>query len=178
MKNQIRKVEVVSHDPDWKNNFLAESQNIQIALSENLVRIHHIGSTAIPGIYAKPIIDILLEVREIEEVDIKNSDMEILGYQVMGEFGIPNRRFFRKQNQAGIRTHHVHAFEIGSVHIERHLAFRDYMISHPQDAHQYSKLKRELAQKYPHDIDSYIDGKNDFVKEKEIKAKDWYISYK
>jgi len=76
--------------------------------------ICRIGSTAIPGIYAKPIIDLLVEVKDIIKVDEQSSAMESLGYEVMGEFGIPDRRYFRKDSQEGVRTHHIHTFEVGS----------------------------------------------------------------
>ena len=160
----MRKVEVVEHNPDWGNLFKTESQYISQALDRNVVAIHHIGSTAIPHIYAKPIIDLLIEVNNINEVDRSNDKMKRIGYQAMGEFGISDRRFFRKDNSSGIRTHHVHVFETNSPQIKRHLAFRDYMIAHPAKAQQYSDLKRKLAQQFPQNIESYMDGKDEFIK--------------
>lgn len=169
----MRKVEVVPHDPKWRDTFEVESKSVADALGENVVAVHHIGSTAIPSIYAKPIIDLLVEVKDIIKVDGQSSAMESLGYEVMGEFGIPGRRFFRKDNQEGVRTHHIHTFEIGSAQVERHLAFRDYMFAHPEDAQKYSELKRELARKYPQNIDRYMDGKDGFIKEIDKKATQW-----
>src|SRR3954463_7125609 len=101
----MRKVEVVRHDPLWRDAFEAEAKRVAAALGENVVAVQHIGSTAIPNIYAKPIIDLLVEVREIAEVDGRSPAMESLGYEVMGEYGIPGRRYFRKDNREGIRTH-------------------------------------------------------------------------
>ena len=167
------KVEVVPHNPNWKKAFESESKQIAKALGNNLVFIHHIGSTAIPYIYAKPIIDFLVEVQDIDRVEESNPAMEALGYEAMGEFGLIGRRYFRKENPPGIRTHHVHTYEVNSPEIERHLAFRDYIIAHPEDAHQYSELKRRLAKKYPKDIEGYMDGKDKFVKEMERKAIQW-----
>ena len=169
----MRKVEVVPHDPRWRDLFDIESKSIANAMGDNAVTIHHIGSTAIPSIYAKPIIDLLIEVKNFIEVDRQTSGMESLGYEVMGEFGISGRRFFRKNNQESIRTHHIHTFEMGSAQVERHLTFRDYMLAHPEDAQQYSQLKRELASKYPHNIDKYMDGKDGFIKEIDKKAAQW-----
>ena len=169
----MRKVEVVPHDPKWRDAFEVESQSVAAALGENVVIVHHIGSTAIPTIYAKPIVDLLVEVKDITKVDGQSSAMESLGYEAMGEFGIPGRRFFRKDNQEGVRTHNVHIFEKGSAQVERHLAFRDYMLAHPEDAQQYSELKRELAKKYPQDIDGYMDGKDEFIKDMDKKAAQW-----
>jgi len=172
----MKKVEVVPHDPRWRNAFEAEANHIAAALGENVVAIHHIGSTAISNIYAKPVVDLLVEVRDITEVDGRSSAMETLGYEVKGEFGIPGRRYFRKDNQGGIRTHQIHAFEVGSAEVERHLAFRDYMIAHPGDAQEYSELKMKLAEEHPQSMDGYVDGKDGFIKEIDRRAARWRTS--
>jgi GrpB-like predicted nucleotidyltransferase (UPF0157 family) len=172
----MKKVEVVPHDPRWRDAFEAEAKQVAAALGENVVAIHHIGSTAIPNIYAKPVVDLLVEVRDITKIDGRSSAMESLGYEVMGEFGIPGRRYFRKDNQEGTRTHQIHAFEAGSAEAERHLAFRDYIIAHPGDAQSYSELKRKLAEEYPQSIDEYMDGKDGFIKEMDRRAARWRTS--
>ncbi len=164
------KVVVEPHDPRWADLFKTESELVAQALAPNVIAIHHIGSTAIPTIYAKPIIDMLIEVTDIEEVDVQNPAMEALGYEAMGEYGIPGRRYFRKDDDAGIRTHHAHTFAVGSPEVERHLAFRDYMLAHPECAQQYSALKRQLADAHPDDINSYMDGKDGFIKDIDVKA--------
>ncbi|MBD2210884.1 GrpB family protein [Calothrix sp. FACHB-156] len=167
------KVEVVPHDPTWSVKFEEEAKLVALALGENVVAIHHIGSTSIPNIYAKPIIDLLVQVKDLAKLDQQCSVMIALGYQAMGEFGLPGRRFFRKDNEAGTRTHHVHIFEFDVCEVQRHLAFRDYMIAHPDDALKYSDLKRQLANQFPQDIQGYVDGKDGFVKEMERKALEW-----
>ncbi|HEY0079896.1 MAG TPA: GrpB family protein [Pyrinomonadaceae bacterium] len=172
----MKKVEVVPHNPRWRDAFEAEAKHVAAALGENLVAIHHIGSTAIPNIYAKPVIDLLVEVRDINEVDGRSSAIESLGYEVKGEFGIPGRRYFRKDNREGIRTHQIHAFEAGSAEVERHLAFRDYMIAHPVEAQGYSELKRKLAEEHPQNPDGYMDGKDGFIKEIDRRATQWRTS--
>ncbi|OCQ88991.1 hypothetical protein BCD64_04410 [Nostoc sp. MBR 210] len=166
------KIEVVPHNPHWRSQFETESKQIALAFSENVVTIHHIGSTSIPNIYAKPIIDFLIEVKDITKVDEQISVMEALGYEFMGEFGIPGRRYFRKEKE-NIRTHNVHTFEVNSPEIIRHLAFRDYMITHPEAAQKYSELKRQLAKQYSNDINGYMNGKDSFIKEIEQKALVW-----
>jgi GrpB-like predicted nucleotidyltransferase (UPF0157 family) len=158
-------VRVVPHSPHWREAFEAEAKKIADALGEIFIAVHHIGSTSIPNIYAKPVIDLLVEVRDINEVDSRSAAMESLGYEVKGEFGIPGRRYFRKDNHEGIRTHQIHTFESGSDQVKRHLAFRDYLIAHPETAQEYSDLKRKLAQQHPHSMDAYIDGKDAFIKE-------------
>jgi GrpB-like predicted nucleotidyltransferase (UPF0157 family) len=172
----MRKVEVVPHDPRWRDASEAEAKHVVAALGENVVAIHHIGSTAIPDIYAKPVVDLLVEVRDVTEVDGRSSAMESLGYEVMGEYGIPGRRYFRKDTREGIRTHNIHAFEASSAEVERHLAFRDYMIAHPGDAQRYSELKRKLAEEHPLSFEEYMDGKDDLIKEMDRRAAQWRAS--
>jgi GrpB-like predicted nucleotidyltransferase (UPF0157 family) len=168
-----RKVEVVPHNPSWHSLFETESKKIATALADNFIAIHHIGSTSIETIYAKPIIDILVEVKSIDRVDGQNSEMENLGYECMGEFGIEDRRFFLKDNPVGIRTHHVHVFEVDSAQTSRHLSFRDYLNAHLDKAQAYSILKQGLAQKYPYNIQEYIEGKDTFIQEIDRQAAEW-----
>ena len=169
----MKRVEVVPHNPGWRDAFGAEAERVAAALGENVVAVHHIGSTAIPNIYAKPVIDLLVEVGDISEVDGRSAAMESLGYEVMGEYGLPGRRYFRKDDREGVRTHHVHVFEAGSAEAERHLAFRDYMVAHPEEAQSYSELKRKLAKEHPQNIDGYMDGKDSFIKEMDRRAARW-----
>jgi GrpB-like predicted nucleotidyltransferase (UPF0157 family) len=169
-----RNVVVVPHDPSWADAARVEGAAIAQALGDDLVVVvHHIGSTSIPGIHAKPILDLMPLVRSLETVDARNTAMEALGYEVMGEFGIAGRRFFRKDDGAGERTHNVHVFLEGGAGVARHLAFRDFMIAHPEHARAYSDLKREVAARHPHDIDAYMDGKDAFIKDMEARALEW-----
>jgi len=172
----MKKVEVVPYDARWREAFAAEAGRVAVALGANVVAVRHIGSTAIPNIYAKPVIDLLVEVSDIREVDGQSAAMESLGYEVMGEFGISGRRYFRKDNREGIRTHQIHVFESDSAQVARHLAFRDYLIAHPAEAQKYSDLKRKLARENPQNMDAYIDGKDDFIKETDTKAAHWRAS--
>ncbi len=164
------RIQMVPHNPEWRQAFRQEAEQIAAALDEDVVTVHHMGSTAIPGIYAKPVLDMLLVVRSVEALDEKQSEIEALGYEARGEYGIPGRRFYRRDNSQGDRTHQVHAFEVGSPQIARHLAFRDYMIAHPKAAQEYSDLKRELAAKHPSDIEAYMDGKDAFIQEIDRQA--------
>ena len=163
------------HSPDWAAAFRDEAERLRAALGEEVVAVHHVGSTAIPGIKAKPIIDVLLEAREVERLDDFGLEMTALGYEARGEFGIPGRRFFVKHTE-GRRTHHIHAFTTGNPELERHLAFRDFMISHPKEAAAYGRLKEDLARRFPTDIEAYMDGKDAFIKEMEKRALAWRYS--
>lgn len=170
----VRMIEVVPYDPRWQKEYIEESRKIRDILNCEIVEIHHIGSTAIPGIYAKPIIDILIVVKDIENIDKYNEKMHGLGYISKGEFGIEGRRFFLK----GLydRTHHMHIFETGNPEIIRHLNFRDYMISHPETAKDYEKLKRGLSVKFRYDNEGYCKGKDEYIKDIDQRAKAWFES--
>jgi GrpB-like predicted nucleotidyltransferase (UPF0157 family) len=172
----VRMVKVVPHHPDWQHQFEQESHAIREAMSPNLLAIHHIGSTAIPHIYAKPIIDMLAEVADIAQVNGQTPHLEHLGYEALGEYGIPGRRYFRKYDETGDRTHHLHVFQTGSADIHRHLAFRDYMIAHPDAAQAYSQLKQQLAAAHPNDIEAYMDGKDSFIQVMQQNALNWQCS--
>lgn len=154
-------VEVVAYDANWPSLFESEAKLIKNALGDNCIAVHHIGSTAVPGLSAKPIIDILPVVKDISQVDQCNSAMKNIGYEVKGEYGIAFRRFFQKSSDR--RTHNVHVFEEGSPEIDRHLKFRDWMRSHITDRDAYGALKADLALKFPNDMMSYCLGKDDFI---------------
>jgi GrpB-like predicted nucleotidyltransferase (UPF0157 family) len=169
------RVRVVAPDASWPQEFQRESADIARMLGGLVSAVHHIGSTSVPGIFAKPIIDILLEVSEISALDSASAQMQQLGYESLGEYGIERRRYFRKRKSeaSGVRTHHVHAFRHGDPHVRRHLAFRNYLIAHPDVAAAYSTLKQELARRYPDDIEAYMDGKNPFITTHEARALAW-----
>ncbi|MBE4910379.1 GrpB family protein [Bacillus luteolus] len=167
----MRKVEVSSYNENWSQDYQREAERIRAIFAPIILDIYHIGSTSVPGLSAKPVIDILVEVSLLEKVDNFNQDMEQLGYEARGENGIPRRRYFQKGGDN--RTHHVHIFEKGNTEIERHVIFRDYLINHPQEANRYGSLKEELAEKFPYDIEKYISGKDPIVKELDEKAKQW-----
>jgi GrpB-like predicted nucleotidyltransferase (UPF0157 family)/RimJ/RimL family protein N-acetyltransferase len=168
-----RKVALEAHNPEWICQFEVEAERLTAVFHPNLVAIHHIGSTAVPGIKAKPIIDILIIVKEIEQVDAVNSAMNRLGYIAKGENGIDGRRYFRKGSDIH-HTHHIHTYQIGHPEIVRHIQFRDYLIAFPETAQAYSQLKEELAQKYLTDPPRYTNSKTDFIQAVEEKAAIWY----
>ncbi|MEZ5778107.1 MAG: GrpB family protein [Paracoccaceae bacterium] len=127
---------------------------------------------------AKPIVDLLGVVSMLADADAKACALESLGYQVMGANGIEGRRYFRKIDSNGTRTHHLHVFEEGSPHVERHLAFRDYLMAHPKIAKEYSSLKARLTRGDAPTWDAYLDGKDPFVSRVEPQAVDWFRKLK
>jgi GrpB-like predicted nucleotidyltransferase (UPF0157 family)/dihydrofolate reductase/GNAT superfamily N-acetyltransferase len=154
-------IEVVPYNLQWPEIFASEAELIKQALGNNCITIHHIGSTSVSGLSAKPIIDMLPVVKDIQEVDKAKKAMESLGYEAKGEYGIAFRRYFQKGQNA--RTHNVHIYQEGDPEISRYLKFRDWMRSHPDDAENYAKLKEGLAAKFPEDILQYCNGKDAFV---------------
>ncbi len=119
---KMRIIELEEHNEKWSKVFDNEVGVIKAILKENIVAASHIGSTAILGIRAKPVIDILLEARSLNEVDKHNKVLEELGYEAKGEYGIKGRRFFQKGKNE--RTHHLHIFESGNPEIERHRLYK------------------------------------------------------
>ncbi|MGE5702877.1 MAG: GrpB family protein [Clostridia bacterium] len=168
----MRRTEVVAWSEKWRDAYLQESQALRKIFLDELVDIHHIGSTAVQAIgFAKPIIDILIVVKDIQQVDRKNGEMALLGYEAKGEYGIEGRRFFIKGGDQ--RSHHVHIYQEGHDQIDAHLQFRDYLRHHPDDAQAYGELKVKLAQQYPVDVPLYQQGKDAFCKELTRKAMRW-----
>lgn len=168
----MQHIVVTPFQSQWKEQYETEARAVRALLGEELIAIHHIGSTAVEGLAAKPIIDILAVVRNLENAEAYDSRFEELGYECMGEYGIPGRRYFRKGGEE--RTHQIHMFaESSREDICRHLAVRDYLRAHRSEADAYGKLKIELAKQFPYDIDGYCDGKDAFVKNLEKKALRW-----
>ncbi len=159
----MRKVEVLDYQTEWPLLFEKEKKVLHQLFQENSHVVFHIDSTAVPGLAAKPIIDLMPVVYNMHQADTLNEEMEQLGYVVKGENGLPGRRYFEKGGD--YRTHHVHLFQIGNQEIIRHLAFRDYLRAHPKEAQIYGQLKKENALQYPNDIAAYIEAKMTVVKE-------------
>lgn len=167
----MRRVLVEEYDADWKKKFEDEAILLQKIFGLEIQKIHHIGSTSINGLSAKPIIDMMPIVRDINKIDTYSDAMIAIGYEPKGENGLPGRRYFQKGGDN--RTHHVHMYEMANPEIERHLAFRDFLRAHPVIAKKYGNLKITLAKQFPYDIDAYINGKEKLAEEIEHQAIHW-----
>lgn len=161
------------YDPAWAAAFDTEAKRVRNALGPELIALHHMGSTAIPGLTAKPVIDMLGEANALGTIDTATPAVVTLGYQAFGEKGITGRRFFLLRSAAGVRTHHLHVYAAGSPHIARHLAFRDYLQAHPEVAAAYAALKLRLVAGGIRDRATYQNAKAPFVREVELAALDW-----
>jgi GrpB-like predicted nucleotidyltransferase (UPF0157 family) len=159
-----RRIEVVAYDSNWVSRFDLEAEDLRGVLGQALVAVHHVGSTAVPGIKAKPTIDILLEVTEGCHIPSLDPASEVLGYVCRGECldgampGTPGRFYYVRKEDVVHRTH-VHACTMGYEEIEKMLCFRDYLISNPGAAQLYTNLKVELASRFPYDNSGYMKGK-------------------
>ncbi|MBA0167331.1 GrpB family protein [Pectobacterium sp. CFBP8739] len=156
-----RTITVVDYDPQWATNYTTAARELTQALGDVAVRLHHIGSTAVPGLPAKPVIDMLLEVVSLSDLDRFDHVMVDLGYRPRGENGIAGRRYYTKGGAA--RTHHLHAFVVGNGHIQRHLAFRDYLRANPSVCAEYAAIKRAAALECDNDAAVYSQLKDDFI---------------
>jgi len=172
MGGEAGAIKVVAYDSNWTQMFVEEAGKIVLALEEEIVDIHHIGSTSIPFMPAKPIIDILPVVHSLEVAEEYDRAMESLGYESKGEFGMARRRFYSKDND-GTLTFHVHVFEKGDPEIERHVGFRDFLISNSEDARAYAQLKQRLARRFPNDPESYTNAKSAFIQQTESRIEEW-----
>jgi len=166
----IYEVGRIIHRPytaEWKKEYEQQSDQLSAILEKQGVTFHHIGSTAIPGCEAKPVIDILGVTNEIGKIDGFNEPLEAIGYIALGEYGMKQRRFFRKRDGCAVN---LHIFEDSDPEVARHLRFRDYLSRHPEDVKRYSELKNELASKSSADMAHYVLGKEGFIKEIDAKA--------
>lgn len=168
----MRKIEVLDYSVTWPTLFVKEKQLIEPIVEHLQASIHHIGSTSVPRLAAKPIIDILIEVDNLAAIDQLNETFLTIGYVARGENGIAERRYFEKGGED--RTHQIHTFLRGSENAIRHLAFRDYLRQHPDVAKQYAQLKKNNAQACHNNIEIYCDLKNEFVQFHEQQAMKWY----
>ena len=159
-------IPLFEHDPALRNVFEKERARITDALSGELVRIEHVGSTAVPGIAAKPTVDIAIAVRSFDAVERIVRAFEQLDYEYVPQYEdeLPNRRYFRSvaRGSSGERLFHVHVYEVGDRDFDDYVVFRDHLRAHGDDARVYEALKRYLATAVPRD--QYPDEKGSFVR--------------
>ena len=161
------------YSDQWPAAFDQEKANLLALLGDELVAVHHIGSTSIPGLAAKPIIDLLPLVRRIEFLDEVAGRITQAGYRVWGEYGLKGRRYFTK-DAGEYRTHNIHAYQVGDPAVERHLAFCAYLRSHEAARAEYEVIKRAAYAMHPADVDAYNGAKDQWIKRTQALAIDWY----
>ena len=155
---------VISYQPDWKIRFEELSARLSHGLGPISSRIEHVGSTAVPGLHAKPIIDLDLVISAAADFDEVRDRLAGLGYVHIGDAGVPGREAFElRREEESVTDHHLYVCREGARELLRHLAFRDYLLAHPETAAEYGRLKCELASRFRDDREAYTDAKKQFV---------------
>jgi GrpB-like predicted nucleotidyltransferase (UPF0157 family) len=167
---KTRDYALVRSDPTWPRSFEEEAARIADALGDQVVRIDHVGSTSVPGLDAKPIIDIQVSLRSLEPRSAYAPSLRALGYRTLLDPTSPDHEYASREGEGSRRGFHVHLCPAGSAWERRHLAFRDWLRAHPDDAAAYAALKRELASAHPNDVFTYTDEKGGFIRSIESKA--------
>lgn len=153
-------VRIVDYDAEWGTLFELEQRLILSALPAGSFELHHVGSTAVPGLASKPIIDLILAVPQLSSAAELIPQLESLGYLYQPDSGEHDRLYLRKGSP---RSHHLHIVEQGSESLVRHLAFRDYLRTHPEKAQEYGELKKRLATELGDDREAYTNAKSEFI---------------
>jgi GrpB-like predicted nucleotidyltransferase (UPF0157 family) len=155
---------VVPYDPAWPIRFRIEARLVQVALSAQRPAIEHIGSTSVPGLAAKPVIDMLVGVPSLDAFEAYVDRLSSYGYEYIPEYerALPDRRFFKRMVR-GVRTHHAHVVEVNGLYWKRYLKFRNHLRADGWLAARYAEVKRRLARRFPNDRDAYTNGKTGFV---------------
>jgi GrpB-like predicted nucleotidyltransferase (UPF0157 family) len=165
-------VRIVEYDAAWPARAAQELERIGRALGPVAERLEHVGSTAVPGLAAKPILDLQLSVAAIEPRGRYVEPLERLGYLFVPAPESPDYHFFAKPPERP-QAYHLHVAEVGSAHEFRHLAVRDYLGAHDDEAARYAALKRQVVARHPQDRLAYIAGKEEFVADLEGRALKW-----
>jgi len=168
-----RLVKIADYNPQWLTLFENEKQLILNVIGNFVVRIEHIGSTAVIGLGAKPIIDITIAIKNLKEATKCIEPLERIGYEYVPEYeeSIPERRYFHKGKPPRAQHYHIHMVELSSNFWKRHLLFRDYLQTHPEVAQDYYELKKRLAREYGSDRTGYTEAKTLFIESVVAKAR-------
>jgi len=157
-------IEVVDYDESWPSRYEVEADRLREALGGVAIRVEHVGSTSVPGLAAKPTIDIQLSVPSFEPDDLYRVPLERLGYEQFPDPATPEHRIFVLPKGGGPREVNLHVCEVGSEWERRHIAFRDRLRADGVARDEYASLKRELALTHGNDVESYADAKSDFIR--------------
>jgi GrpB-like predicted nucleotidyltransferase (UPF0157 family) len=163
-------VKLVPHDPRWPTLAEAEADRIRDAVLPIALETHHIGSTSIPGILAKPVLDLLGVAGTLADLELTRSVLERLGYVWRGEYGLPGRRFCTLDDQSGVRRVQLHGYASGDPSIRRQLAFRDYLRARADVARDYEFEKLRCAALHPDNSTDYSACKGEFIRSIEAEA--------
>lgn len=157
----MSRVQVWAYDPEWPRIFEQIHAVVWPAVQHAAMSLEHVGSTSVPGLAAKPVIDACIVVASPRDIPHVVKALARIGYEHRGDLGVPEREAFRQP--ASLPKHHLYASHRRSLALKNHLGLRDYLRAHPEAVVEYGELKVRLAKQFPDDIDNYIAGKTDFV---------------
>lgn len=160
---KTKRVTVVSYDQAWPGEFLKILGQLAPFILPPAIRIEHVGSTSVPGLWAKPIIDIDVVIRDMTVLPEIIARLAGIGYRHEGDLGIPGREAFCYDGKPELKAHHLYVCPESSPELRRHIAFRDYLRAHPDAVAEYGRIKREGAALFPDDIDAYIAHKSPVI---------------
>jgi GrpB-like predicted nucleotidyltransferase (UPF0157 family) len=164
-----RKYQVLPYDPSWRERFEKEAQTIKEIFTDNIVRIEHIGSTSVPGMSGKPLVDVLVLVKDVASIDQHNETMQKAGLTPKGDLlGKGGGLFIRENGNENLTN--VHVYEDGHEHVPEMLNLRNYLREHPEEVEAYSDIKKELIAKYQEDYGSYRREKDVYMEELKKRA--------
>ena len=168
-----RPVKIIDYDSHWPLLYEKEKRLILDVIGHIVMRIEHIGSTAVPDLGAKPIIDVIVAVNHLNDAERCIEPLATIGYEYVPEYEdeMAERRYFHKGKPPKEQHYHLHMVELTSDFWKRHLLFRDYLRTHPETAQEYFKLKKRLATKYRSDREEYTDAKTSFIESVIAKAR-------
>ena len=167
---RTKKVVVVPYDSAWKTGFEKIKKEIEAAAGELIVKIEHVGSTSVEGMWAKPCIDIDAVIRDYSVFDQVVEKLAAIGYTHEGDLGIKDREAFKYTDKPHLQTHHLYVCPQNSEELRRHITFREYLRSHPEAVRVYSAVKQEAARLFPGDIDGYIRHKSPCIEALYVKC--------
>ena len=158
---KTKHIVIIDYDPNWPNAFVAIKDELMETLKDQIISIEHVGSTSIPNCPAKPIIDVDIVINR--NFEIVKSLLLTMGYIHEGDLGINGREAFKYQGKEHLMKHHLYVLEHDALELKKHLTLKEHLAKHPEDLIIYGTLKKELAKKFPHDSDAYVNGKSSFI---------------
>ncbi len=161
----MRTIRVVSFDPGWDDEFRKIRVMIEEYIGDLILGIEHVGSTAVHGLAAKPIIDLDVIIGDMDRFPLVTARLEEAGFVYQGDLGISGREAFQRIRDDGFMPYHLYVCPIESRELSRHIRFRNFLRSHPETRDAYGFLKEQLASRHPHDIDQYLAGKGVFIED-------------
>lgn len=159
----MRTITIVRADPSWNEEFSKIKAMIFEHIGDLIIGIEHVGSTSVPGLGAKPIIDLDVVIEDLTYLPTIIKRLNQAGFDHEGNLGIEGREAFKRRFDDGFMPYHLYVCPKDSKALCEHITFRDYLRSHPEDAKEYERIKQELAKSFPHDIDGYVKGKQTFI---------------